>query len=154
MPPQPTDSGGFGGIIFLNDGVKRLSPSETHESTLTVDTGPDTEDLAAWIHDHPRLKATTPTPVTVAGIEGEQFDVVVRKGKGYQSADCGPTKGCVLLLGLEPANVYVFPQENKLRVISLDVNGEPVVIMIESAKDNFDEFATAATEVLDNTTIG
>ncbi len=154
IPAGPTESGSPSFVSFLNDRPLRLSPSSRHKLEWSVDTGPGTDVLASWIHDHPRLKTTEPEPVTVAGIEGKQFDAVLRQGKGYTHPDCGPSPSCVLLLGFEDGSTYYYPEENKLRVISLDVGGEPVVILIEAPKERFDAFAKDASDVLDHTTIG
>ena len=79
VPADPTESGGPGGVTLVNDRALRLSPSSEQEPGKSADDGPGTEVLASWIQDHPRLKTTEPEPVTVAGIEGEQFDAVLRK---------------------------------------------------------------------------
>lgn len=65
----------------------------------------ETNDLAAWIHDHPRLETTDPEPVTVAGIVGEQFDVVLRKARATRIPiaylrQARPQTGAMARLGL------------------------------------------------------
>jgi hypothetical protein len=35
------------------------------------------EDLLGWFQQHPYLKTSDPEPVTIWGVEGKQFDVIL-----------------------------------------------------------------------------
>src|SRR3712207_3437582 len=47
------------------------------------------EDLAGWFQEHPYLHTDKPAPVTVGGVKGEQFDVVVGDLPADYLSECG-----------------------------------------------------------------
>ena len=106
------------------------------------------EDLVGWFQDHPYLKTSEPEPVTVGGIKGEQFDVVVEAPEDYYgqcgSGDCMD----VLMLSNGEALWFVEALETRLFILE-DVKGNTVVIDIQASPGEFDEFVTEAEKVLD-----
>ena len=50
------------------------------------------KDLVGWLQHHPYLKTSKPQPVTVGGVKGEQFEVLVdhlpKDPNGYCGSDC------------------------------------------------------------------
>jgi hypothetical protein len=108
------------------------------------------EDLVGWLQHHPYLKTSKPQPVTVGGVKGEQFEVLVdhlpKDPNGYCGSDC-----------LDVFNqsggdqIGYFREVNKRRVIVLgDVKGDTVVIWFAGPPDTFDKFAPKAQKVLDS----
>jgi hypothetical protein len=107
------------------------------------------EDLVGWFRQHPLLQTDKPKQVTVGGIEGERFDVVVREvPEGYYGA-CG--SDCVDIFRVSEASTVWLPKGYKARVIVLeDVKGETVTIGVGSPANEFDEFAPEAQKVIDS----
>ena len=107
------------------------------------------EDLVDWFHNHPYLKTSKPEPITVGGVEGVQFDVLVKDlPEGYYGV-CG--RGCVDIFSLSGGEqTTYFYESHKRRVVVLeDVQDDTVTIAFSSDADNFDEFAPEAKKVLD-----
>jgi hypothetical protein len=123
--------------------------------TLEVVEAP--KDMVAWFQHHPYLQTSKPEPVTVGGVKGEQFDVVVKNVPqeyyGLCSQKFGPGH-CVDLFGISsglPENLIAVYEEDKVRVIVLeDVRRETVTIYYSSPATEFDEFALEAQRVLDS----
>jgi hypothetical protein len=115
------------------------------------------KDMVAWFQHHPYLQTSKPEPVTVGGVKGEQFDVVVKNVPqeyyGLCSQKFGPGH-CVDLFGISsglPENLIAVYEEDKVRVIVLeDVRRETVTIYYSSPATEFDEFALEAQRVLDS----
>jgi hypothetical protein len=114
------------------------------------------KDMVGWFQHHPYLQTDKPETISVGGVKGVQFDVVVKDlPKGYYG-DCG--LDCVDLF--ETGNAYNYalwtreegehPAE-KQRVIVLEgVKGETVTIIYTRAAPEFDEFAPEAQRVLES----
>jgi len=114
------------------------------------------KDMVGWFQHHPYLQTSKPEPISVGGVKGVQFDVVVKDlPKDYWGV-CG--SDCVDLF--ETGNDYNYalwsreegehPAE-KQRVIVLEgVKGETVTIIYTSLAPEFDEFAPEAQRVLDS----
>jgi hypothetical protein len=107
------------------------------------------EDLVDWFRHHPYLKADKPEPITVGGVEGVQFDVLVKDLPDDYYGVCG--RGCVDIFSLSGGEqTTYFYETHKRRVIVLeDVEDDTVTIAFSSDADNFDEFAPEAQKVLD-----
>ncbi len=84
--------------------------------------------------------------MTVAGLQGTQFDAEVDPEKAYEALACEGTT-CVIVFGFGDA-LYHFPVENKWRVVALDADGKQVVLVIEATKADFDAFTTKAEKIL------
>jgi hypothetical protein len=132
--------GETGWISFAN--VKEVFKPGTHK----VVEAP--EDLVGWLRKHPYLQTSRLQPVTVGGVEGEQFDLAVEAPEGYYGA-CG--SGCVDVYSLSGGEPVGFEDGVKTRIIVYeDVKGETVANDIGvSDAGEFDEFMNEAKKVLD-----
>lgn len=135
-------------LNVVNDAAIRADPAlEIQEpQALPPDPAAGDIDLATWLHQHPRLQTTEEQPVTVAGLEGIQFDAEVDPSKAYETPACEGFE-CVVVLGLR-GEAYHLPVENKWRLIALDVEGEQVVLLLEASKADFDEWTGNAETIL------
>lgn len=142
-------SGEFG-LSFLNDLVLRADPGTEHaDDPISPDEGENAAaDLATWLLKHPRLEATDPEPATIAGHEGVQFDVTVKEEEAYDNTWCGPQR-CVILFDHAGAG-YFLAVGSPMRVISLDVDGEEVLMLVEALDPaEFDTWTAMAAEILE-----
>jgi hypothetical protein len=158
VPPELPDDlvltrGAIGGLGFTNI-QEAFKPTKT--GTPNVVEAP--RDMVGWFEHHPYLQTDKPEPVTVGGVKGEQFDVVVAEDlpeeySGLCSMGPGP-EGCVDLFRLSsglPGGLIAQYEGDKVRVIVLeDVKGKTVTIGIGSAAITFDEFLPKAQKVLDS----
>jgi len=102
---------------------------------------PAPDKLVGWFQHNPYLKTSRPSPVTVGGVKGVQFDVIVanlQKGDScvdiFKLSTGGPSEACVF---------------KKARYIVLeDVKGVPVVI--QYGDEDFDGFVPVAEKVLES----
>ncbi len=131
-----------GGIRFAN--VKEVYKP----GTLKVVEAP--KDLVGWFQDHPLLQTSKPEPVTVGGVKGEQFEVVVEDLPKDFHGECGLE--CVDVSsqsGGEQSTYFLEKEDRERRVIVLEnVKGETVEIVFSSPPEKFDEFAPEAEKVL------
>ena len=148
LPPEATDAlfitrGETPALVFLN--VQEVyKPTKT--GTPNVVEAP--RDIVGWFQQHPYLHTDKPEPVTVGGVKGEQFDVVVEDMPEDYSAVGGAD--CVDLFRLSTGTTVCQPEEEKVRVTVLeDVKGETVTIGFASPATEFDEFAPEAQKVID-----
>ena len=110
------------------------------------------EDLVGWFQDHPYLKTSKPEPVTVGGVKGKQFEVVVEDlPKGFHG-ECGLE--CVDVSsqsGGEQSTYFKGKEDRERRVIVLkNVKGETLEIVPSSPPEKFDEFMPEAEKVLES----
>jgi hypothetical protein len=114
------------------------------------------KDMVGWFQHHPYLQTSKPEPISVGGVKGVQFDVVVKDlPKDYWGV-CG--SDCVDLF--ETGNDYNYAlwssvegehSGEKQRAIVLEgVKGEAVTIIYTSPVPEFDELAPEAQSVLDS----
>ena len=111
------------------------------------------KDMVGWLQQHPYLQTSKPEPVTVGGVKGLQFDVVVGDlPKGYNPT-CSSIVGqpnCVDLVRLSTGEPIFLAEGEKVRVIVLeDLEGETVTIGFFSPPSEFEEFAPEAQKVID-----
>src|SRR5215213_4033714 len=105
------------------------------------------EDMVGWFQQHPYLQTDKPEPVTVGGVKGVQFDVVVEDLPEDYSGVCG--SDCVGLVRLSTGFPVSQVEGDKVRLIVLeDVKGETVTIGFVSRATEFDEFAPEAQKVI------
>ena len=135
------EQGEIGNLQFAN--VKEVFKP----GTTNVVEAP--QDLVGWLQQHPYLKTSKPQPVTVGGVKGEQFEVLVDHLPKDPNGYCG--SDCLDIFNLSDAGIGgYFKEVNKRKVIVLeDVKGDTVVIWYAAPPDEFDEFATEAQKVLD-----
>ena len=112
------------------------------------------EDIVGWFLRHPYLDTTEPEPITVGGVEGVQFDVVVEDlPEGYRGVCLAATGGadCVDIAWFGDDQIMILPKIAKVRHIVLEgVEGETVTVYFGSPKAEFDEFAPEAQKVLES----
>ena len=147
---EATGGEASGGLSFAN--VQEVyKPTKT--GTPAVVEAP--KDMVGWFQQHPYLQTSKPEPVTVGGVKGEQFDVLVENPpEDDYSAVChsivGPSS-CVDLFRLSTGRTVFLAGRTKGRFIILeDVKGERVTISFGSPAAKFDEFALEAQRVLDS----
>jgi len=116
--------------------------------TLNVVKAP--KDLVGWFQHHPYLKTSEPEPVTVGGVKGEQFDVLVEDMPQDSFGACG--RNCVDIASLSSdEQLLEFREGKKRRVIVLeDVEGETVTIDFGSFVTDFEEFLPEAKKVVES----
>ena len=124
----------------------------TRTGTLNLVDAP--KGMVGWFQQHPYLQTSKPEPVTVGGVKGLQFDVVVGDlPKGYNPT-CSTIVGnpnCVDLFRLSTGGPILLVEGEKVRVIVLeDVEGETVLIGFGSPASEFGEHAPEAQKVLDS----
>src|SRR5918998_1602689 len=146
-PPEASDA------LFIVHGETKeigfVNAPEVYKPTRTG-TGNEVdapEDMVGWFQQHPHLKTSKPEPVTVGGVKGVQFDVVVEVPEDY-SGVCG--SDCVGLFRLSTGFRVSLVEGDKVRLFILeDVKGETVTLGFVSPATEFDEFAPEAQKVID-----
>jgi hypothetical protein len=134
---------------------KFLSVAEVYKPSELIDmsgeTTPLPTDLVGWFEQHPYLQTDKPEPVTVGGIKGEQFDVVVGDlPKDYPEGLCGGSD-CVQLTVGSVGEDWAVEEGNKDRVTVLeDAKGETVIIDFGSPAAKFDEYWPEAERVVES----
>jgi hypothetical protein len=108
------------------------------------------KDLVGWFQHHPDLKTSEPKPVTVGGVKGVQFDVVVEDLPEDYYGMCG--EECVDIYYLsdgEKILAYLEPKKRKVIVLE-DVKGSTVQIDFGSSVSDFDDFLPEAQKVVES----
>jgi hypothetical protein len=107
------------------------------------------EDMVGWFQAHPYLQTSKPEPVTVGGVKGEQFDVVVADLPADYRGECG--SNCVDLFRIGSGLPVSLGEDDKARFFVLeDVKGEMVLMGFVSPATKFDEHAPEAQKVIDS----
>jgi hypothetical protein len=111
------------------------------------------EDMVGWLQQHPYLQTFKPDPVTVGGVKGVEFDMIMGDlPKGYNPT-CSGMVGqpiCVDLFRVSTGETIFLAEGEKMRVIVLeDVEGETVTIGILSPASEVEEFVPEAQKVID-----
>jgi hypothetical protein len=108
------------------------------------------KDLVGWLQHHPYLKTSKPQQVTVGGVKGEQFEVLVDHLPKDYYGNCGTD--CLDIVNQSGGDrIGYFTEGRKRKVFVLeDVKGDTVVIWYAAPLDVFDEFATEAQKVVDS----
>lgn len=149
-PPEMSDA------LLLTRGHETggLGFANAHEVYKPTKTGrPDVveapEDMVGWFQKHPYLQTDEPEPVTVGGVKGEQFDVVLGDLPEDYLGVCG--RDCVATIRFSDGTRMGIYPEDKLRLTVLeDVKGETVTMGFGSRTTEFDEFAPEAQKVIDS----
>ena len=138
---QLAQQGEIGTLQFAN--VKKVYKP----GTANVVEAP--KDLVGWLQHHPYLKTSKPQPVTLGGVKGEQFEVLVDHLPKNPNGYCG--SDCLDIFNQSSNQIGYFREVNKRKVIVLeDVKGDTVVIWFAGPLDVFDEFAPEAQKVVDS----
>ncbi len=110
---------------------------------------PAPDKLVGWFQHHPYLKTSRPSPVTVGGVKGVQFDVVLANRPRNHKGVCGNTTHCLDIFALSTGGPSEVFYTNKTHYIVLkDVKGVPVVIFYTQEAEDFDKFEPMAKKVL------
>jgi hypothetical protein len=137
-------------------GITFLNAQEVYKPTKTG--GPNVvdapEDMVGWLQQHPYLQTSEPEPVTVGGVKGVQFEVVVGDLPQTYIGTCTSIVGnpnCVDLFRLRSGGPILLLEGDKTGGIVLeDVGGETVSIGFFSPASEFGELAPEAQKVLDS----
>jgi hypothetical protein len=148
LPPEASDT------LFITREERMalgfVNPQEVYKPTKTgmLNVVEAPKDMVGWFQQHPYLQTDKPEPVTVGGVKGEQFDVVVENlPEDYPSVGGGD---CVNIFRLSTGSTVCQPEEVKVRLTVLeDVKGETVTIGSVSPVTEFEEFLPEAQKVLD-----
>src|SRR5215213_2948514 len=112
------------------------------------------KDMVGWFQQHPYLQTSKPEPVTVGGVKGLQFDVVLGDLPQNYLGTCTSIVGhpnCVDLFRLSTGGPILLVEGEKAGVIVLeDVEGETVTIGFVSPASEFGEHAPEAQKVLES----
>jgi hypothetical protein len=137
------------GLGFL-DVQEVYKPTKT--GTPNVVDAP--KDMVGWQQQHPYLQTSKPEPVTVGGVKGLQFDVVVGDRPQTYIPVCTSMVGnpnCVDLFRLSTGAPILLVEGDKAGVIVLeDLEGKTVTIGFVSPVSEFEEFMPEAQKVLDS----
>ncbi len=148
-PPEASDA------LFIARGEKAslgfVNAQEVYKPTKTgtpnVVEAP--KDMVGWFEQHPYLQTDKPEPVTVGGVKGVRFDVVIEDLPQDYYGVCG--LDCVDLFRLSTGLQTLLGEAYKLRLIILeDLKGKTVTMGFTSPATEFDEFAPVAQKVLDS----
>jgi hypothetical protein len=106
------------------------------------------EDMVGWFQHHPYLQTDKPKSVTVGGVKGKQFDVVVENLPEDNPGLCG--SHCVDIFELSTGSQVWLGEGYKFRfIIFEDMKGETVAIGFARRATEFDEYAPEAQKVID-----
>jgi hypothetical protein len=112
------------------------------------------EDMVGWFQQHPYLQTSEPEPVTVGGVKGVQFEVVVKDLPENYSGPCEWYLGDYCVDIFESAGgvgSIPFLKDNKQRLFVLeDVKGKTVTMGFTIPATEFDEQAPEAQKVIDS----
>ena len=137
-------------------GLGFANVQEVYKPTRTVSQIVDApKDMVGWFQQHPYLQTSNPEPVTVGGVKGVQFDVVVGDlPQNYYIPICTSIAGdpnCVDLFRLSTGEPILLVEGDKAGIIVLeDVEGETVTIGFVSPASEFGEHAPEAQKVLES----
>ena len=136
-------------------GLGFANVQEVYKPTRTVSQIVDApKDMVGWFEQHPYLQTSKPEPVTVGGVKGLQFDVVVGDRPQYYIPTCTSIIGnpnCVDLFRLSTGEPILLVEGDKAGIIVLeDVEGETVTIGFVSPASEFGEHAPEAQKVLES----
>ena len=132
------------GLIFAN--IQQVYKPSRTGSLYLVEVP---KSLVGWFQHHPYLKTSKPEPVTVGGVKGARFDVVVEDLPEDYYGVCG--QDCVDMTKVADGRVLFQPKGERTRLIVLeDVEGETVTVALHSQITEFDEFTPKAQKVVDS----
>ena len=137
------------GLNFSN--VQDVYKPTTTGSAIVVDAP---KNIAGWLQQHPYLQTSNPEPVTVGGVKGVQFEVVLGELPQNYIGTCTSMVGqpnCLDLFRLSTGGRIFLTEGDKARAIVLeDLKSETVTIGSGSPASEFEEFVPEAQKVLDS----
>lgn len=118
---------------------------------------PAPRDLLAWLRAHPYLHLGTPKRVTLGGVDGQQFDVTVKKIPGPSNCQQFAPAHCVTLFPItrtgEPVDLAE-TDDAPSRYTLLRVGGKPVLVVVSAPKDQKAAFVAEADKLLRTVSFG
>ena len=136
------DVSGAGWLLFVN--VPQVRKPGTQGQWVEAP-----KDMVGWYQHHPYLQTTKPEPISVGGVKGVQFDVVVEDVPKDYNGECG--SDCVdLLRVVGSGSPSVWEKEKQRTIVLEDVKGETVTIIYTFLAPEFDEMAPEAQRVIDS----
>lgn len=120
----------------------------------TVKIGGSASDFVGWLTAHPYVTTTSPMPATVAGHEGIQLDVELKKSGVPERPYCSG-KPCIVVLRVTekftPADRLALVQgTGGDRFTVFDIGDLRMVVDVYAARpDAFDAFVTEAQPMID-----
>jgi hypothetical protein len=162
-PPEASDA-----LLLTREetmGLGFVNAQEVYKPTKTgtpnVVEAP--EDMVGWFQQHPYLRTSEPEPVSVGGVKGVQFEVVVEDLPENYSGPCiWYLRDCVDIfetssvvesevVGGSGEGWIAFMKDNKQRLFVLeDVKGKTVTMGFTIPATEFDEQAPEAQKVIDS----
>jgi hypothetical protein len=109
---------------------------------------PEPKDWVAWHQNHPYLKTGKPTPVTIGGVSGVQFESELSSAPRNYPEYCDPIP-CVPMWPLSDGGSFDAFLGDPDLVTIVEVAGETVIIDITGAADKFEEQLPKAKKVLE-----
>jgi hypothetical protein len=93
------------------------------------DAVPGPDDFAAWLRDHPHLRATAPEPVEALGLKGVSIEVRVKSSQPERYQDCGKYEGDCVVMYVGAIEPVVYGEKVKGRFLILDqADGKQLVV--------------------------
>jgi hypothetical protein len=135
--------GEIGRLAFSN--VQKVYKPTKTDTTKVVEVP---EDLVGWFEHHPYLQTDKPEPVTVGGVKGAEFDVVVEDLPEDHLSPCGTD--CVDIFRQTTGDLPLFEEDEVHLILLEDVKGETVTIDYSSLATDFDEVAPEAQKLVDS----
>jgi hypothetical protein len=148
-PPEASDA-----LLLTREetvGLGFVNAQEVYKPTKTgtPNVAEAPEDMVGWFQQHPYLQTDKPEPVTVGGVKGVQFDVLVEDLPENYSGPC--VGDCVDIFESSGVGWIAFMKDNKQRLFVLeDVQGETVTMGFTIPATEFDEQAPEAQKVIDS----
>jgi hypothetical protein len=106
-------------------------------------------DMICWFQNHPYLRVENLDEVEIGGVLGTQFDAVVSRVPDKLLPDA--VRACIPLFPEAPrTSPFVLFKANKNRVIVLNVEGETIIIVIESPPNEYKRFLAKTKQILDS----
>jgi hypothetical protein len=137
------------GLSFLN-----IQEAYKPVRTATPNVVDAPKDMVGWLQQHPYLQTSKPEPVTVGGVKGVQFEVVLGERPQYYIPTCTSIIGnpnCVDLFRLSTGGKIFVVEGEKISVTVLEeVKGETVMMGFGSPTSEFEEFAPEGQKVVDS----
>lgn len=118
-------------------------------------------DLATWLQGNDQLTVTTPTPVTVGGLDGLVMDIRIADSATAHPSDC-PTRVCVpTLAGADPEPPHNWQWDwgsagTETQRLYLLANGDSLLAIFVDSLDGttFDSITAVADKLLATVSFG
>jgi hypothetical protein len=137
---------GVGGstLTFIN--AERLwdpdKPQAAHTSIIRQD------DMVTWLLKHPALTVGNPKEVQIGGLLGTQVDVKVRSDLDEDRYHLGMHRRSIPLITVNRAWPTVLIEGYRNQITVLDVDGDTIMIILETLPKEYDQFLSKAQEIL------